>query len=79
VAAHAHDRDDVQGTVGVAVAGVRRVTELETAREAMERRLQMDAECTDSDVEIVALISDSLNTLHQTHSRYFTGEELAAI
>jgi hypothetical protein len=45
----------------------------------MEHRLKLEAERTNSDVEIVALISDSLDTLHQTHSRYFTGEELAAI
>ncbi|SEH74253.1 hypothetical protein SAMN04489835_3538 [Mycolicibacterium rutilum] len=59
--------------------GVRRVTEFATAREAMERRLQLEADRTDDNVEIVALISDSVDTLHQTHSRYFTGEELAAI
>ena len=59
--------------------GVRRVTEFATARGAMEHRLKLEAERTNSDVEIVALISDSLDTLHQTHSRYFTGEELAAI
>jgi len=59
--------------------GVRRVTEFATAREAMEHRLKLEPERTNSDVEIVALISDSLDTLHQTHSRYFTGEELAAI
>ncbi|OKH83558.1 hypothetical protein EB75_08220 [Mycobacterium sp. ST-F2] len=59
--------------------GERRVTEFATAREAMERRLALEAERTDQGVEIVALISDSLKTLRQTHSRYFTGEELAAI
>lgn len=45
----------------------------------MERRLELEAERTNQGVEIVALISDSLNTLRQTHSRYFTGNELAAI
>ncbi|WP_235632025.1 hypothetical protein [Mycolicibacterium rutilum] len=55
------------------------MTEFATAREAMERRLQLEADRTDDNVEIVALISDSVDTLHQTHSRYFTGEELAAI
>lgn len=59
--------------------GERRVTEFPAAREAMERRLELEAIRTDAGVEIVALISDSIETLRQTHSRYFTGEELAAI
>lgn len=59
--------------------GGRRVTEFATAREAMERRLQLESERTDDNVEIVALISDSIGTLQQTHSRYFTGEELAIL
>lgn len=59
--------------------GTRRVTEYASAREAMQRRLELEAQRVDSNVEIVALISDSIDALHQTHSRYFTGEELAAI
>lgn len=59
--------------------GERRVMEFASSREAMERRLQLEAERANSDVEIVALISDSLQTLQRTHSRYFIGEELAAI
>lgn len=59
--------------------GARRVTEFANSREAMERRLQLEAERTDDDVEIVALISDSIDTLRQTHSRYFAGDELATI
>ena len=59
--------------------GDRRVTGFANAREAMERRLELESERTDQGVEIVALISDSLTTLRQTHSRYFTGVELAAI
>ncbi|MFF3066557.1 hypothetical protein ACFVQ3_18610 [Oerskovia sp. NPDC057915] len=54
----------------------RKVSEFPGAREAMERRLELETERTDSDVEIVALSSDSLETLTFTHSRYFTGNEL---
>ncbi|WP_041181111.1 hypothetical protein [Mycobacterium canetti] len=54
----------------------RRITEFATPREAMEHRLKLEAERTDSNIEIVALVSKSLETLKQTHSRYFTGEEL---
>ena len=57
----------------------RRVTEFGTPREAMQHRLDLERERTDKDVEIVALISDSLETLQQTHSRYFTGGELATL
>ncbi|WP_042914878.1 hypothetical protein [Mycobacterium canetti] len=55
---------------------VRRITEFATPKEAMEHRLKLEAERTDSNIEIVALVSKSLETLKQTHSRYFTGEEL---
>ncbi|BBX17709.1 hypothetical protein CRI77_10295 [Mycolicibacterium duvalii] len=58
--------------------GNRRVTEFATPHEAMEYRLQMDAERVDEDIEIVALISESLETVRRTHSRYFTGQELPA-
>ena len=54
----------------------RRVTEFATAREAMEYRLRLEAGRTDRNVEIAALSSKSLDTLRQTHSRYFSGEEL---
>ncbi|GFG75883.1 hypothetical protein [Mycobacterium botniense] len=56
----------------------RRITEFVTTREAMEYRLKLEAERTDRDVEIAALVSKSLDTLKQTHSRYFSGKELAA-
>lgn len=59
--------------------GDRRVTGFASGREAMEHRLELEAQRTDKGVEIVALISDSIETLRRTHSRYFTGEELAAI
>jgi hypothetical protein len=59
--------------------GDRRVTEFATPNEAMDYRLQLEAVRLDENIEIAALISDSLETLQRTHSRYFTGQELAAI
>ncbi|MGO8964124.1 hypothetical protein [Mycobacterium sp.] len=56
--------------------GDRRVTEFATSRQAMEYRLQLEAARVDEAIEIAALISDSLETLQRTHSRYFTGQEL---
>lgn len=56
----------------------RRVTEFATPQEAMEYRLQLEAGRLDETIEIVALISNSLETVQRTHSRYFTGEELPA-
>lgn len=58
--------------------GARRITEFETPSEAMEYRLKLEAERTDRNVEIAALVSKSLETLKQTHSRYFSGDELPA-
>ncbi len=57
----------------------RRITEFPTGGEAMEYRLKLDAERTDRNIEIAALVSSSLETLEQTHSRYFSGEELPAL
>jgi hypothetical protein len=45
----------------------------------MEYRLRLEAARIDENIEIAAPISDSLATLQRTHSRYFTGEQLAAI
>lgn len=56
----------------------RRVREFADHREAMQYRLELEARRSDTDVEIAALISDSLDTLARTHSRYFTGRELSA-
>lgn len=56
----------------------RRVTQFEGAREAMLRRLELEAERADTNLEIVALTSDSIESLMLTHSRYFTGNELVA-
>ncbi|KSZ58097.1 hypothetical protein D1O33_04295 [Rhodococcus rhodochrous] len=51
---------------------------VEGRRAAMRRRLELEKSRTDKDVEIVSLVSDSLETLRRTHSRYFQGRELAA-
>jgi hypothetical protein len=59
--------------------GDRRVTEFATPQEAIEYRLQLEAERVDESIEIAALISESLETLQRTHSRYFTGQEVEAI
>ncbi len=59
--------------------GDRRVTEFVTPREAMEYRLKLESMRSDENIEIAALISDSLETLQRTHARYFTGKELAGI
>ncbi|MFE4500171.1 hypothetical protein ACFRFQ_09915 [Rhodococcus sp. NPDC056743] len=56
----------------------RRVTQFEGTREAMLHRLELEGQRTDANLEIVALTSDSLEVLMQTHSRYFTGNELVA-
>ncbi|WP_426303033.1 hypothetical protein [Arthrobacter sp. R-11] len=42
----------------------------------MRRRLQLEAERTDKDIEIVALNAKSLDAIKVTHSRYFQGREL---
>jgi hypothetical protein len=47
------------------------VTEFPSSREATEHRLELEAERDDHDVEIAAVSSKSLETLKQTHSRYF--------
>jgi hypothetical protein len=45
-------------------------------RDAFDLRLQLEADREDSDVEIVSLTSDSLETVKKTHSRYFSGRQL---
>jgi len=47
------------------------VTEFPSSREATEFRLALEAGRTDHDIEIAAVSSKSLETLKQTHSRYF--------
>ena len=53
----------------------RRVTEFGSPRDAMQHRLELEAKRADPDIEIVALVG-KLETLKQTHSRYFEGKEL---
>ncbi len=60
------------------ITRARRITEFDTPHDAMEYRLKLEAARTDTDVEIVVLVSKSLDTLKQTHSRYFAGDELAS-
>jgi hypothetical protein len=43
----------------------------------MEHRLALEADRTDLNIEIATVSSKSLDTLKQTHSRYFRGEEHA--
>ena len=56
---------------------VRHVTEFGSSREAMDHRLALEADRTDLNIEIATVSSKSLDTLKQTHSRYFNGEEHA--
>jgi hypothetical protein len=55
----------------------RRVREFADPQDAMRCRLQLETERIDEDIEIAALTSRSLESLRRTHSRYFTGKELA--
>ncbi|WP_298862224.1 hypothetical protein [uncultured Microbacterium sp.] len=58
--------------------GAHRVHEFPGAEghlDAMRYRLQLEAERTDPDVEIVSLNSSSLDVLKKTHSRYFLVEQ----
>ncbi|MCB2411418.1 hypothetical protein LGT39_00975 [Demequina sp. TTPB684] len=40
-------------------------------RDAFTERLRLEAENTNPDIEIVSLVSDSLESARATHSRYF--------
>ncbi len=62
-------------------SGTRRVTSylgVDGHREAMRQRLLLERERQDLNIEIVSLISDSLDTVQETHSRYFQGRDVAA-
>lgn len=48
-------------------------------REALLARLRIEKERPSQDWEIVSLNSDSLETVKKTHSRYFTGRQVAAM
>ena len=47
-------------------------------RDALRRRLELEEQRTDADVEVVSLVSDSIDTIRRTHSRYF-GHEVSRI
>lgn len=40
-------------------------------RLALKYRLKLESERTSNDIEIVSLVSDSIETVKRTHSRYF--------
>ncbi|MCD2158157.1 hypothetical protein LQL77_31210 [Rhodococcus cerastii] len=42
--------------------------------QAMRERLALEKSRSDTDVEIVTLSGDSLDTIKRTHSRYFQGK-----
>lgn len=45
-------------------------------RQALLKRIELEAQRTDEDWEIASLNSDSLQTIMSTHSRYFQGIDL---
>lgn len=62
-------------------SGARRVTEFlgaDGSREALLRRLELERQREDGDVEIVSLNGPSIDQVRETHSRYFEGSELSA-
>lgn len=42
-------------------------------RHALARRLELERDSNDPDIEVVSLMSDSIETVARTHSRYFRG------
>lgn len=61
--------------------GERRVTEYLGAdghRQALRRRLALEAERASMEWEIASLTSDSLATVEKTHSRYFMNDLASA-
>ena len=61
--------------------GQSRVTEFvgtDGHREALRRRLQLEKSRESTEVEIVSLASDSIETVRRTHSRYFMSEHASA-
>lgn len=64
------------------LTGDRKVIEFQGAfghRDALLARLRIEKERPSGDWEIVSLNSDSLETVKKTHSRYFTGKQVAAM
>lgn len=50
------------------------VTPFEDADEAARERIVRQQNRPDHDTEVVVILSDSLRSLRQSHSRYFVGE-----
>lgn len=48
-------------------------------RSAFQERLRLERSRVDADVEIVSLIGDSLDTIKQTHSRYFMTDRAVGV
>ena len=62
-------------------SGAANVTEFPGAdghRDALRLRLELEKARRDPDMEIVSLVSDSLDTVRRTHSRYFVEEHASA-
>ncbi|KAB1640571.1 hypothetical protein [Gulosibacter chungangensis] len=57
---------------------MRRFDGKSAAREALLERFRLEKSIEDPDVEVVALNSDSEETVRKTHSRYFQRENLDA-
>lgn len=63
------------------ISGEAKVTEFSEPgghRSALEMRLALEAVRESGDVEIVSLVSDSLETVRKTHSRYFSADLVGA-
>ncbi|PKZ64487.1 hypothetical protein CYJ73_16575 [Gordonia terrae] len=54
----------------------RRVHEFADRKEALKCRFALERDRTDGNWEIASLLSSSLETLQQTHSRYFSGKDV---
>ncbi|ACZ30561.1 hypothetical protein Xcel_1531 [Xylanimonas cellulosilytica DSM 15894] len=54
--------------------GAVHVTEFATSGEGVRRRLELERVRVNKDIEIVSLVSDSIETVRRTHSRYFARE-----
>ncbi|WP_182345755.1 hypothetical protein [Tomitella gaofuii] len=57
----------------------RRVHHVPSTRDASMLRLELEARRSSDDIEIVALVGKSLDSLTRTHSRYFNGAEAASV
>lgn len=56
------------------LSGEAHVTAFEEAgghRRALQYRLELESQRKSDDIEIVSLVSDSIETVRKTHSRYF--------